>query len=66
MELGNSYGRTGGRIAALKGIGTPQEDQQTQLTWTLASCTDMHLGLLVGPEQLEQGLPQKLLLVWPQ
>ena len=35
MELGNSYGRIGGRIEALKGIGIPQEDQQGQLTWTL-------------------------------
>jgi hypothetical protein len=35
MELGDSYGRKGGRIAALKGIGTPQEDQQSQLTRTL-------------------------------
>jgi hypothetical protein len=37
MELGDSYGRIGGRIdyKALKGIGTPQENQQNQLTWTL-------------------------------
>jgi hypothetical protein len=34
MELGDSYGRKG-RTAALKGIGTPQEDQENQLTWTL-------------------------------
>jgi hypothetical protein len=27
-------GRIGGRIAILKGIGTPQEDQENQLTWT--------------------------------
>jgi hypothetical protein len=27
MELGDSYGRIGGRIAGLKGIGTPQEEQ---------------------------------------
>jgi hypothetical protein len=35
MELEDSYGRIRGRIEALKGIGTPQEDQQNQLTWTL-------------------------------
>jgi hypothetical protein len=27
MELGDSYERIGGRIAPLKGIETPQEDQ---------------------------------------
>ena len=32
VELGNYCGRTEGRIAAPKGIGTPQEDQQNQLT----------------------------------
>ena len=32
IELGDSYGRKGGRIAGPKGIGTPQEDQQSQLT----------------------------------
>jgi hypothetical protein len=37
MELGDSYGRIGRRIATLKGIGTPQEDQQSQLTWTLGA-----------------------------
>ena len=36
MELGNFYGRIGGRIAAPKGIGTPQEDQQSQLTLWLS------------------------------
>jgi hypothetical protein len=35
MELGETYGKIGGRIAAPKGIGSPQEDQQSQLTWTL-------------------------------
>jgi hypothetical protein len=33
-------GMRGGRgegIAALKEIGTPQEDQQSQLTWTLGA-----------------------------
>jgi hypothetical protein len=32
MELGDSYRRIGGRITAPKRIGTPQEDQQSQLT----------------------------------
>jgi len=35
MGLGDSYGSIGERIAASKGIGTPQKDQQNQLTWTL-------------------------------
>jgi hypothetical protein len=35
MELGDSYGRVRGKITAPKGIGTPQEDQQSQLTWTV-------------------------------
>jgi hypothetical protein len=37
MELGDSYGRLGGRIVGPKGIGTPQEDQQSQLTCTLGA-----------------------------
>jgi hypothetical protein len=37
MELGDCYGRIGGRIVAPKGIGTPQEDQQNQITWTLGA-----------------------------
>jgi hypothetical protein len=32
MELGDSYGRIGGKIVAPRGIETPQEDQQSQLT----------------------------------
>jgi hypothetical protein len=40
MELEDSYGRIGGRIATPKGIGTPQEDQQNQLTWTLGAFRD--------------------------
>jgi hypothetical protein len=40
MELGSSYGRIGGRIAASKGIGTPQEVQQNQLTWTFGTLRD--------------------------
>jgi hypothetical protein len=32
MELSDSYGRVGEVLKALKGIGTPQEDQQSQLT----------------------------------
>ena len=35
MGLGDSYRRIGGRIATSKGIGTLQEDQQSQLAWTL-------------------------------
>ena len=67
-----------------KNTGTPQEDQQSQLTFTLgisasepptkehtqagprSPCTyvtDVQLGLHVVPEQLEQGLSQKLLPV---
>ena len=34
MELRDSYGRARERITAPKGIGTPQEDQQSRLTWT--------------------------------
>jgi hypothetical protein len=37
MELGDSYGWTGGRTAGLKGVGTPQEEQQSQLTWILGA-----------------------------
>jgi len=37
MEFGNSYGRIGGRIGIAKGIGTPQEDQEYQLTWMLGA-----------------------------
>jgi hypothetical protein len=35
MELENTYERIGGRILVLKGIGTPWEDQQSQLTGNL-------------------------------
>jgi hypothetical protein len=31
------YGIVRGKIEALKRIGTPQEDQQSQLTWTPGS-----------------------------
>jgi len=35
MELGDSYGKIGGRITGPKVIvGTPKENQQRQLTWT--------------------------------
>ena len=37
MKLGDSYERTGGSITAPKGIGTPQEDQQSELTWILGA-----------------------------
>jgi hypothetical protein len=33
MELEDSYGSIGGRITGLK--GTPQEDQQSHLTWII-------------------------------
>jgi hypothetical protein len=39
-ELGDFYGRIGLRIAAPTGIETPQEDQQSQLTWTLGALRD--------------------------
>ena len=35
IEVGNSYERIGGRTMTLRQIGTLQEDQQHQLTWTL-------------------------------
>jgi hypothetical protein len=35
MELGDAYGRTREGIVTSKGIGTPQEDQQSQVTWPL-------------------------------
>ena len=35
MDLGDSYGRIGRSISNLEEIGTPQEDQQSQLIWTL-------------------------------
>jgi hypothetical protein len=35
MELGDSYGRIGERIMAQKRIGTPHEDQDSELTWRL-------------------------------
>jgi hypothetical protein len=37
---GNSHGRTRRRIVAPKGIETPQEDQQSQLTWTIGALGD--------------------------
>jgi len=41
MEPGDWYGRIGGRrIVDPKGIGTLQEDQQSQLTWTLGALRD--------------------------
>ena len=36
MWLGKSYGSVPGRTETPKGIGTLQEDQQSQLTWTSA------------------------------
>jgi hypothetical protein len=40
MELGDAYGRIGERTVGLKGIRTPQEDQQSQLAWTLGALRD--------------------------
>jgi hypothetical protein len=37
MELGGLYARIGGRIVVPKEIGTPPEDQQSQLLWTSES-----------------------------
>jgi hypothetical protein len=39
MDLGGSQERRG-RFAVPMGIGTPQEDQQNQLTWTLVALRD--------------------------
>ena len=44
MERRDSYGRSGGGVGvelrALKQIGTPWENQQSQLTWTLGALRD--------------------------
>ena len=37
MEIGYSYGRIGGRIVTLNETRTLQEDQHSQLTWTLGT-----------------------------
>jgi hypothetical protein len=37
IDLGDSNGRIGERIAAPKRIGTPQKDQQNQVIWTLGT-----------------------------
>jgi hypothetical protein len=37
MELEDSYENIGRRIMVLKEIGMPQEDQQSQLTWTFGA-----------------------------
>jgi hypothetical protein len=37
VEFSDSSRRIGGKIVAPKAIGTPQEDQQNQLTWTLGA-----------------------------
>ena len=46
--------------ARLKGTGTPQDDQQSQLAWTLVAGS---LVFMWVPQQLEQGLSLKLLPV---
>ena len=40
MELGDITEKQEEGLLVLKGIGTPQEDQQNQLTWTLAALRD--------------------------
>jgi hypothetical protein len=40
MELEDSYRSVGGKTVGLKGIETPQKDQQSQLTWTLGVLRD--------------------------
>jgi hypothetical protein len=40
MELGDSYGRIGGRIAGPKEIGILQKDQQNQIRWTFGALRD--------------------------
>jgi len=41
MELGDFYGKNMGEgLQAWKGIGTPQEDQQSQLTWALGRISE--------------------------
>jgi hypothetical protein len=40
MELRDSDGRIGRRIAAPKEIANPQEDQQNQLNWMLGALRD--------------------------
>ena len=80
MELGDSYGRIGGRIVGPKGdrnlTGRPTEPTNLDL-WSSPTkehtqagprpprtyVADVQLDLHVGPEQLEQGLSQKLLLI---
>ena len=36
----DTYGRLGGRIPGLKEVGTPEDDQQNQITWTLRALRD--------------------------
>jgi len=40
MEVGDFCGRVDGRIKVLNKVGTPQEVQQSQLTWTLEALRD--------------------------
>jgi hypothetical protein len=35
MEFGASYERIRGKITGLEEIETPQEDEQSQVTWTV-------------------------------
>jgi hypothetical protein len=43
MELEDSNGRIGGRIVGPEGdSGTPQEDQQSQLTWILGALKSLN------------------------
>ena len=43
MDLGDSYGKLMERFKSLKRIGTPQEDQETQITRTLGDTQRLSL-----------------------
>ena len=47
-------------LRALERMGTPQDDQQSQLAWTLVAGSSVFMWV---PQQLEQGLSLKLLPV---
>ena len=64
QTLENLMKELGEGLKALKGIGTPQEDQQCQLTWTPGSCQRLshqlksEHGLDAGPWHIySRGLP---------
>lgn len=57
MELGSAYGRIGRRPGDLRWVGTPQEDQHSQLTWTLAVLRDWRTNK--KQRRLDLGLPHR-------